>query len=184
MKLDTTRLLLRPFEPDDKGALYDYARDPRVGPAAGWAPHKDPEESLEIIRTVFSAPYVFAVVDRASGRLIGSAGYTGRHRPQFPAPNDEIGYALHPDYWGQGLMGEAVEELLRLGFENLKLASVWCSHYVENHRSRRVIEKSGLVYQMEAPILDVPTGVEKPARFYSMTREAWMRRRAEKGCIP
>ena len=173
MVLYTPRLLLRPFEPKDREDLYDYARDPRVGPAAGWPSHKDPEESLEIIRTVFSAPNVFAVVDRASGRVIGSAGYTGRHRSEFPAPDGEIGYALHPDFWGRGLMTEAVRELLRLGFEELGLASVWCSHYEENHRSRRVIEKSGLIYQMDVMIWDEPTGQEKPARLYALTRVEW-----------
>ena len=176
MKLETPRLLLRPFVPGDKGDLFDYARDPRVGPAAGWSPHKTQEESLEIIQTVFSSPDVFAVVDRRSGRVIGSAGYTGRHRPEYPAPDGEIGYALHPDFWGRGLMGEAVEVLLRLGFERLGLASVWCSHYTENHRSRRVMEKSGWRFRMEAPVLDAPTGQEKPARFYVITREAWMSR--------
>ncbi|OUQ78897.1 GNAT family N-acetyltransferase [Flavonifractor sp. An100] len=177
MNLDTPRLLLRPFVPEDKGELYDYAKDPRVGPAAGWSPHKSQAESLEIIQTVFSAPNVFAVVDRQSGRVIGSAGYTGRHRPEFPAPDGEIGYSLHPDFWGRGLMGEAMEVLLRLGFEELEFASVWCSHYTENHRSRRVIEKSGLRFQMEALVLDEPTGKEKPARFYVITREDWMSRR-------
>lgn len=173
MELHTPRLLLRPFTSGDQEELYDYARDPRVGPAAGWSPHQNQEESLEIIRTVFAAPYVFAVVDRASGRVIGSAGYTGRHCPEFPPPNGEIGYALHPDFWGQGLMVEAVQELLRLGFEELGLASVWCTHYVENRRSQRVIEKSGLIYQMDLQILDEPTGQEKPARLYGVTREEW-----------
>lgn len=84
MELDTPRLLLRPFTPEDKEALYAYARDPRVGPAAGWTPHKSPAESLEIIQTVFSAPNVFALVERSSGKLIGSAGYTGRPRPVSP----------------------------------------------------------------------------------------------------
>ena len=138
--------------------------------------------SAEDIRAAF-APYYdcllytsFAVVDRQSRRVIGSAGYTGRHRSEFPAPDGEIGYSLHPDFWGQGLMGEAMEALLRLGFEKLGLASVWCSHYTENYRSRRVIEKSGLRFQMEALVLDEPTGKEKPARFYVITRGDWMSR--------
>ena len=62
--LMTSRLLLRPFEEKDAAELYDYARDPRVGPIAGWPPHTSVENSLEIIRTVFSAPNVFAVTER------------------------------------------------------------------------------------------------------------------------
>ena len=95
---------------------------------------------------------------------------------QSPCPTEGFEGGFGPDFWGQGLMGEAMEALLRLGFEKLGLASVWCSHYTENYRSRRVIEKSGLRFQMEALVLDEPTGKEKPARFYVITREDWMSR--------
>ena len=63
MMLETPRLTLRPFLDRDAEDVYAYARDPRVGPAAGWPPHNSVENSLEIIRTVFAAPNVFAVVD-------------------------------------------------------------------------------------------------------------------------
>ena len=70
-------------------------------------------------------------------------------------------------------MPEAVEALLRHAFRDLELACVWCSHYTDNPRSRRVIEKSGFSFQFEDMILDGPTGAEKPARFYAMTRGEW-----------
>ena len=173
MEIKTNRLLLRPFAETDAADLYEYARDPRVGPPAGWPPHGSVGESLEVIRTVFAAPHTFAVVDKSSGRVIGSAGFTGKTRPEFPAPNDELGYALSADFWGRGLMPEAVEALLRYAFRDLELACVWCSHYTDNPRSRRVIEKSGFSFQFEDMILDGPTGREKPARFYAMTRGEW-----------
>lgn len=50
MELQTPRLLLRPWEESDAEALYELAKDPDVGPAAGWNVHKDVEESREIIR--------------------------------------------------------------------------------------------------------------------------------------
>ena len=52
--LETPRLLLRPFRDEDAEDVYHYARDPRVGPIAGWPPHKSLEESREVIRSVFS----------------------------------------------------------------------------------------------------------------------------------
>lgn len=146
-QLETRRLILRPFVPGDAADLYEYARDDRVGPAAGWPPHKSVEESLEIIRTVFAAPNTFAVVDRQSGRAIGSAGFVGQHRTQLPGPDDELGYALNPAFWGRGLIPEASEELLRYGFEELGLRTIWCNHYDGNHKSRRVIEKCGFCYR-------------------------------------
>ena len=172
-QLETKRLLLRPFTEDDAADLYEYAKDSQVGLPAGWPPHKSVEESREIIRTVFAAPNTFALVDKGSRKVIGSAGFTGKARGEFPTPNDELGYALSPAFWGRGLMGEAVSELLRYAFEDLELVAVWCSHYTDNVRSRRVIEKSGFQFQSDAPILDDPTGAEKPARFYLLTREAW-----------
>lgn len=105
--LTTPRLLLRPFEEGDAAELYDYARDPRVGPIAGWPPHTSVENSREIIRTVFSAHNVFAVADRESGRVIRSAGFVGEHREELPGPDDELGYALSPAFWGRGLIPEA-----------------------------------------------------------------------------
>ena len=56
MTLETPRLILRPFVPEDAEDLFDYARDPRVGPIAGWPPHGSAAESREIISTVFAAP--------------------------------------------------------------------------------------------------------------------------------
>ena len=175
-QLETERLFLRPFTEGDTADLYEYAKDPKVGLPAGWPPHKSLEESREIIRTVFSAPNTFAVVDRDTGKVIGSAGFTGKTREEFPQKNDELGYALSPAFWGRGLMPEAAEELLRYGFEEMGLAAVWCSHYVENDQSRRVIEKCGFVCQFDEDVLDEPTGAQRPARFYLLTRELWRSR--------
>ena len=172
-QLETQRLVLRPFQGEDAADLYEYAKDPRVGLPAGWPPHKSQAESLEIIRTLFAAPDTFAVVDKESGKVIGSAGYTGKRRPEFPAPNNELGYALSPAYWGQGLMPEAAEELLRYAFEEMDLAAVWCSHYGDNPQSQRVIEKCGFVFQFEETVVDEPTGEQKPTKFYVLTREQW-----------
>ena len=174
--LETARLWLRPFTEGDARDLYEYASDPQVGPNAGWLPHRSEEESLEIIRTVFAAPDSFALVLKETGRVVGSAGFTGRHDPGLPGPEGEIGYALGREYWGRGLMPEAVGELLRYGFEDLGLASVWCSHYEDNPQSRRVIEKCGFSPLREGTIWDEPTGGEKPARFYALGREKWAER--------
>ena len=73
-------------------------------------------------------------------------------------------------------MPEAAEELLRYGFEEMGLAAIWCSHYVENDQSRRVIEKCGFVRQFDEDVLDEPTGAQRPARFYLLTRELWRSR--------
>ena len=62
MELQTERLLLRPWHEDNAEALYRYARNPNVGPIAGWPPHTSVENSREIIKTVLSGEETYAVV--------------------------------------------------------------------------------------------------------------------------
>ena len=75
MILETERLILRPWREDDVANLYIYASDPDVGPPAGWPPHTSVENSLEIIRTVLSAPETYAVCLKENGKPIGSIGF-------------------------------------------------------------------------------------------------------------
>ena len=74
-QLETLRLILRPWCDSDAQALYRWARDPEVGPSAGWAPHTSVENSREIIRTVLSEKGTFAVLLKGGdGGPIGSVG--------------------------------------------------------------------------------------------------------------
>lgn len=173
MVLETERLILRPFVETDAADLFAYARDPRVGPDAGWQPHRSVEESRQIIGTVFSAPNVFAVVDKVSGRVIGSAGFVGRHQTVLPGPDEEIGYALSPEFWGRGLIPEAVRELLRYGFEDLGLAAIWCGHYDFNDKSRRVVEKCGFRWRFTNLAWVELMGEERTELHYALTQEEW-----------
>lgn len=143
MTLETKRLILRPWTEADAGALYKYARDERVGPAAGWAPHTSVEDSRRIIRQTLSAEGTFAVVPKETGEPVGSAGYF--RSEAAPERGDmEIGYWLGVPYWGRGLIPEAVGELLRFLFEQRPdTYKVWCGHFRGNERSRRVIQKCG-----------------------------------------
>jgi len=178
MTLETPRLRLRPFRDSDAADVYDYARDPRVGPIAGWPPHRDEAESLEIIRTVFSAPGVFAVELRETGRVIGSVGFVGNHPVGIlpNCPDDEVGYALGAAYWGRGLMPEAVQAVLEYGFTELGLKRIWCSHYAGNLRSASVIRKCGFSYQF-AQSTDVELlGEVRQTYFYMLTKEDWRER--------
>ena len=74
MKMQTERIILRPWVESDAETLFKYASDPEVGPRAGWPPHKSVEESLEIIRTVFSAEGMWAVILKETGEAIGCVG--------------------------------------------------------------------------------------------------------------
>ena len=108
--LHTPRMILRPFTVQDTCDVYAYARDPRVGPIAGWPAHQSYFESWDIVRTVFSQSGVFAMELRENHKVIGSIGFVGGHPAgELPdCPDDEIGYALSRAFWGRGLTGEAM----------------------------------------------------------------------------
>lgn len=74
LHLETSRLILRPWEETDAASLYKYAQDPMVGTQAGWPPHTSIENSLSIIQSVFSAPEIYAVVLKETQEPIGSIG--------------------------------------------------------------------------------------------------------------
>lgn len=74
MELITERLLLRPWQESDAESLYEYAKDPDVGPVAGWPVHTSVENSREIIREVLSAGETYAVCLKENGKAIGSIG--------------------------------------------------------------------------------------------------------------
>jgi len=74
MVLYTDRLILRPWQDSDAESLYKYAKDPDVGPIAGWPPHTSVKNSLEIIRNVLSIPETYAVCLKSDNVPIGSVG--------------------------------------------------------------------------------------------------------------
>ena len=178
MILETPRLWLRPFRDSDAADVYAYARDPQVGPIAGWQPHKSQEESREIIRTVFSAPGVFAMELKETGTVIGSVGFVGNHPAGcFPdCPDDEVGYALAPACWGRGLMPEAVKAVLEYGFTQLDFQRIWCGHYAGNWRSKRVMGKCGFRYQFSKTEFVQLIGETRQSYFYVLTEETWRER--------
>ena len=173
MILETERLILRPWCDDDAPDLYIYASDPDIGPPAGWPPHTSVENSLEIIRTVLSAPETYAVCLKESGKPIGSIGF---HRNDLAEDDDEyeLGYWIGKPFWGQGLIPEGARELLRYVFEELNMRAVWCGYYEGNEKSRRVQEKLGFEYHHTTHDLDVPLMNEKRTGHVSLlTKEHW-----------
>lgn len=160
MILETKRLILRPWKESDAEDLFKYAADPEVGPIAGWAPHTSVENSREIIRTILSVPESYAVVLRETGKPVGSIGLMLGKASNIDLPDSEgeIGYWIGVPYWGQGLIPEAVLEIMRHGFDDLQLGRIWCGYFDGNIKSKRVQEKCGLKYHHTKE--NVPCAIE------------------------
>lgn len=175
MVLKTKRLILRPWEETDAEELYKYAKDPQVGPSAGWPPHESERESLEIIRRVLSVPETYAIVPIEKGKPVGciSIMLAGHGNTPMAVHEAEIGFWLGVPYWGQGLVPEAVEKMLERCFENLGCMVVWCGYYEGNEKSRRVQEKCGFVYHHTDPDRQLSTGEVRPLHMNCLTRKRW-----------
>ncbi len=145
MILETERLVLRPWRETDAEDLYKYAKDDRVGPIAGWSPHKSIEESADIIRTVFAQEGVYAVTLKGEDIAIGCIGLITGDKSNFPISEKEgeVSYWIGVPFWGKGLIPEAIREIVRHGFEDLKLTTVWCGYFDGNEKSKRAQEKCG-----------------------------------------
>ena len=147
--LETPRLLLRAFRNEDLDEFFEYASVDGVGEMAGWVHHSDKEVSQKILDNFIQTKKTFALIDKANNKVIGSLGLEKSHFPRTYFPGEtvrEIGYVLAKDYWGQGLMSEAVKAVIKYCFNDLKMAHLTVGHFVDNSRSKRVIEKSGFNY--------------------------------------
>ena len=179
--LKTERLILRPWRETDAAALYQYAQDPRVGPIAGWPVHESIENSRQIIREILSAEETYAVVPDGTDAPVGSIGLLigGKSNLAIGENEGEIGYWIGVPYWGQGLIPEAVRELLRHGFEDLGLDSIWCGYFDGNEKSHRVQSKCG--FRFHHTEKDKPWPLMNDIRtehITCLTREDWRKRSA------
>ena len=148
VQLETERLILRPWKIEDAEALYEYAKDPRIGPSAGWRPHTSIEDSRHSIRTTLSEEGCFAVIPKTESKPVGCIAIRIGSNCDLAQAEDEgeIGYWIGVPFWGRGLIPEATAEIMRYGFEDLGLSKIWCGYFDGNNQSERVQEKCGFIY--------------------------------------
>ena len=165
-------LMLHPWCEKDSEECYRYAKEPLVGPVAGWPAHTSVEVIRQVIRNVLSAPETYAVVLKETGFPIGSIGL------HFHNDGAELGYWLGVPFWGQGLVPEAAKELLRQAFEDLHLERIWCGYYDGRIKSKRVQEKLGFRYQWTTEDAPVPQMGETRRGYVNLlSKEKWFLQR-------
>lgn len=146
--LNTERLVLRPWRQADLQDFYEYASVDGVGQMAGWLPHESIETTQMILDCFITHKKTFAL--DIGGKVIGSLGIESYKEDEFPELDTlcgrSIGYVLSKEYWGRGLMPEAVKAVIDYLFREEKLDFLIISHYSFNNQSRRVIEKCGFLY--------------------------------------
>lgn len=178
-EIETERLYLRNWTPSDSEDLYEYGKSPLVGPSAGWPPHKSVQESREIIDVFIRNDDVLAVELKSEGKVIGGVGLHHRTPDQMRRHLNqrEIGYVLNPGYWGNGYIPEAVYGLLDIGFHRMNLDLIWCGHFEENLKSKRVNEKCGFNFQFKKNTsLRLMNNRKVVTWYYSLTKEEYQGR--------
>ena len=173
IRIETERLILRAWKESDVEDFYEYAKVDGVGQMAGWSPHKDIEESEKILGFFIRDKKTFALELKENGKVIGSLGLEEREgEPDVPAGSigREIGYAISKDYWGRGLVPEAVKAVIDYCFKELDFDWLTCGHFVWNHQSRRVVEKCGFRYVKDVAH-ETRFGTEEPTKLYILENE-------------
>ena len=146
--IETERLILRSWQESDAESLYEYAKDPLVGPIAGWTIHTSVENSLEIIRNVLSADETYAVCLKEDNKAIGSIGLIkpAQSHSKISESELEVGYWIGVPFWGNGYIPEAVRALQKHAFLDLNCSARWCGYYDGNEKSKRCQEKCGFKF--------------------------------------
>jgi RimJ/RimL family protein N-acetyltransferase len=147
--IETPRLLLRTWSPDDAEAAFAFYSDPEVMRFLSGTPHRNVEETHAVIagrRMAHQALHGFslwATVEKATGRLVGSCGL----KFLDGGMDIEVGYHFARNVWGRGYATEGAVASVRYGFDRLGLRRILGVVNPANVASQRVLEKAGLIYQ-------------------------------------
>lgn len=173
-EIKTERLTLRPIVFSDQEDIFEYSKHPLVGPDAGWKPHENMEETMDIMKTIFlDQDSVWGIELKDEKKIIGSIGLIKDQKRE----NKQVmmlGYAIAYDQWGNGITTEASKAVINYGFKKLGLSLISVCCYAYNERSRRVIKKCGFKYEgtmrqaeerFDGKIFD--------SELYSITKEEW-----------
>ncbi len=147
MQLVTEKLFLRDHFNEDWISIHEYAKEPDFSKYDFWGPNTEADTKEYVRRSIEQEQreprykFDFAVVDRASGKVIGGAGIK---RDSESSSVANMGYAINPLFQKKGLATEAAIRLLEFGFNELKLLVIWATCDSENTASYRVMEKCGM----------------------------------------
>jgi RimJ/RimL family protein N-acetyltransferase len=175
LKTGTLRLSLRPFDLIDFDDLLQLYSDPEVMRLIGnGKPRTRDETEAWLTRMIAHWAQrglgMWAVHEKSTGRFVGRCGL----QALADTSEIELGYALHRAFWGQGLATEAAMAAIQFGFETIGLSRIVAIALPENLASRRVIEKTGLVFERIGPN---PYGHREVA-WYGLSRAAYVDHRA------
>lgn len=153
-RIETDRLILRRWHDSDHAPFAGICADPQVMRYIGDGSVRTADETSAVIdrfeRNWDARGFgLFAVESRATGDLIGFAGFSVPEFLPEILPSVEIGWRLARSCWGQGLASEAARAVLAYGLSDLGLRDIVSICRPGNRASERVMQKIGLVADRE-----------------------------------
>ena len=149
-KLETARLILRPFVKEDAPAMYrNWASDPEVTKFLSWPTYKTVDTAYEILNIWVSQYrddtfYQWAIELKEIGEVIGSISVVNFDERVDMA---EIGFCIGRPWWGQGMMTEAFQAVIDFLFGEVGVLRIEAGHDPNNPTSGAVQRKCGLKYE-------------------------------------
>ena len=171
--LVTDRLILRKMTPNDAEAVFAYASDPELTRYVIWETHRSIEDSkafLDLVTGKYESggEPEWGIVYKGDHRFVGTCGIVSWEPYHARA---ELGYALSRDYWGRGLMAEAVRAMISFGFREMNLNRIEARCIAENTASARVMEKAGMLYEGTLRRRELIKGEYRDIKLYSILRD-------------
>jgi len=154
--IETERLLLRKFKEEDIDDFFEYAQMEEVGPYCGWASIKEKDKAVDRLNRMISIDNYYAIVLKKENKVIGSIVLSNLDKKRYPNIEiednaKELGFALSKYYWGNGYMFEAINEIIRYAFENLRVSSLYAVYASPNIKSAMLLKKCGFNIVGEIP---------------------------------
>lgn len=140
-RLETARLVLRDMTLDDAADMFEYAVLNEVGPRAGWPPHKNIEETREVIKSLANCNQVWAIEHKLTRKMIGTAGMHTSSDSEYPV----LGIVISPYYQRQGLAREALCVVLEHTFVTMANDYVTAFVYEYNIPSKKLMYSLGFL---------------------------------------
>ncbi len=172
--IETKRLLIRPLTLDDAEAMFqNWASDSRVTKYLTWDAHSDVDATKIIIKKwindyLESSTINWGIEYKENHTLIGTIGLV---KVDKAFKECEIGYCMAYDYWNQGIMSEAVKELLKTLFTTFGFLKVYACHDARNLASGKVMKKAGMKFISSSNRI-----ISKNIQLinYALTKDEWL----------
>lgn len=147
--LETERFILRKLELADATSMFSYLSRAEVTEFYDLETLMHRQQAVELIESILyryqtERQLRWGVTLKEKNIVIGTCGYHSLEEENFKA---EIGYELHPDYWGMGFMTEIVQKVTEYGFISMGLNRIEAFYHPLNNASRQVLEKNGFLFE-------------------------------------